>query len=72
MIDVDTITINNKEYIILKEIINNNNHYCYLSNINDNSDIMIKKIIIENNEEYFINLTQDEFYLALNLFIKSD
>ena len=44
LISVDTYTIKDKNYIVVKEMDYKNNHYLYLSNIDDDSDLMIRKL----------------------------
>lgn len=70
-IELNTIKINNIEYVELEKINNNNNTYVLLSNPNNPSDYMIKKLVIENNEEYLYGLqNEEEFNEILKLFTK--
>ena len=46
----------NIEYIIIKELIINNNKYTLFANINNPEDIFLRKTIKENNKEYYIGL----------------
>lgn len=46
----------NIEYIIIKELIINNNKYTLFANINNSEDICLRKTIKENNKEYYIGL----------------
>lgn len=70
-IEVNTIKINNIEYIELEKIEYNNNTYVLLSNPNNPNDYMIKKLIIKNNEEYLNGLqNEEEFNELLKLFTK--
>ena len=65
MVDVDTIEIDNKTWIIVKE----KNNYLYLSNINNPEDVCIKKSIMKDNQEYIAPLkNEEEFKKALDLF----
>ena len=65
MIEVDTITIDDNEYMILNEI----NDYVYLSNINDPKDFIIQKKVTKNDERLLIPLdNREEFNKALELF----
>lgn len=69
MYNVNVVTINDKEYFIIKQINHNNNSYCYLSNPNDHYDICVKKIISKNGEYYLQGLEdENEFNLAMSLF----
>lgn len=70
-IELNTIKINNIEYIELEKINHNNNTYVLLSNPNNPSDYMIKKLVIENSEEYLYGLQDEkEFNEILKLFTK--
>ena len=60
MKEVEVITLeNNKDYIVIDKIKDNDNEYIYLSNENDETDFCIRKHIgdnlcgLENNEEFF-------------------
>ncbi len=67
MRDLEVVEIDDKSYLILKEVIKDNKTYLYLSNINDEEDTLIRKL--ENND--VLPLENDkEFELACNLFIK--
>ena len=67
MKDLEVVEIDDKSYLILKEVIKDNKTYLYLSNINDEEDTLIRKL--ENND--VLPLENDkEFELACNLFIK--
>lgn len=69
MIEVNTITIDNKEYIIIGALENNNNKYLFLANENDEMDKCIRKIIVEDNKEYLTELDSDEeFEEIMDLF----
>ena len=67
MRELEVIEIDDKSYLILKEIIKDNKTYLYLSNINDEEDTLIRKMEDSN----ILPLENDkEFELACNLFIK--
>lgn len=59
--------INNIKYIVLNEIDYNNRHYVYLSNENDEEDIMIR---IVSNDLLLPLETEEEFVEVLKLLIK--
>ncbi len=66
---VDTIEIDNKEYIILDKLTNNNNTYYYLSNANDPKDFFIQKL--DNQKENLIPLdSKEEFNIAMEIYSK--
>ena len=59
MKEVEIMNIDNKDYIIMKEVIENETSYIFLSNVNNPDDVMIRKsndnklyIPLENEEEY--------------------
>lgn len=64
---LDVIEIDDKSYIILKEVTNKDNTYLYLSNVNDEEDTLIRKI---KENDIFPLENEKEFELACNLFIK--
>lgn len=67
--NVEVITIDNQDYMIIKELKKENINYIYLSNINDEKDILIKKII-DDNPDYLLSLdNNEEFQKALLLFL---
>lgn len=70
MKELDVVTINEQDYVVLKECTKNNKTYLYLSNINDDDDTLIRKVD-ENDKNTVIPLeSENEFELACNLFIK--
>jgi hypothetical protein len=68
--EVEIITIDNKDYAILKETETDSNTYFYLSNINDSNDIMIRKSSKEDNDLLIPLDNEKEFDLASSLLIK--
>lgn len=67
MRELEVIDIDDKSYLILKEVTKNDKTYLYLSNINDEEDTLIRKMEDSN----ILPLENDkEFELACNLFIK--
>lgn len=50
--------IGNDEYLVLNELDNNGEHYIYMSNKNDEKDILIRKVkdvylsVLDNEEEF--------------------
>ena len=69
MVEVDTITIDNIEYIIVDDIMINGIRYIYLAEDNDPTKFMIRKIKIAEGNELLVNLDSDEeFYDALKVF----
>ncbi|MBE6140917.1 MAG: hypothetical protein E7172_05245 [Firmicutes bacterium] len=69
MEEVQTISFDDKEYMITDEIIIDNIKYTYLTNIHNLKEFIIKKIKIINNEETITNLNnEEEFLKALDVF----
>ncbi len=67
--NVEVITIDNQDYMIIKELKKENINYIYLSNMNDEKDILIKKIT-DDNPNYLLSLdSSEEFQKALLLFL---
>ncbi|MBQ3297838.1 MAG: hypothetical protein IJG97_03435 [Bacilli bacterium] len=67
MKDLELVEINNNSYVVLKEVKHKDTSYLYLSNINDEEDIMIRK----TEGDMIIPLaSEEEFEIACNLLIK--
>lgn len=60
----EIVEVNNKQYIVLKEIDYNMNNYLYLSNLDNPKDILIRK------NELLPLESIDEYELACNLLLK--
>ena len=70
-IELETVTIDDKNYYVLKKIPHNENIYYYLSNTLDENDTLIRKQD-KDNESVVIPLDDDkEFELACNLILKN-
>lgn len=59
----EVVEVNNKAYIILKEIKHEQDNYLYLSNIEDPKDVLIRK------NELLPLESLDEYELACNLLL---
>ena len=68
MVDVDIYTINNKEYMLLKEIELNNIKYLYLVNTNNEEDYIFRKILKEDSD-YILPLDNEEEVKKVSLLI---
>lgn len=69
MIEVDTIELEGKEYIIVEEITINGVVYMHLANSSDPEDFCIRKVIVEDNEEIITGLdNREEFDKVLSIF----
>ena len=70
MQQVEIIDIENKKYMVLNEITDNDETYLYLTNIKNPKDFIIQKVD-KNDKDYLVNLDNDEeFKKALDLFSK--
>ena len=68
MQQVEIIDIENKKYMVLNELSDDNETYVYLSNIKNPKDFLIQKED-KNDKDCLINLdNEDEFIRAFNLF----
>lgn len=73
MIDVETIELEGKKYIIVSETKINDITYMHLANINNPEDFCIRKVIMENGEEMIVGLDdKKEFEMALNIFLEKN
>ena len=69
MEEVNTIIIDNEEYVIADEIIIDGQKYVYLSKEDAPLDYIIWKVITDNGEDFLIKLKSDEeFDKALQAF----
>lgn len=69
MIDNSVIEIDNKKYLVVDVIIDEDNKYVYFVNENDMSDLLIQKEIKEDDKTYLVNLeNEDEFNKVMHLF----
>jgi len=70
--EIEILSIDDKNYGIFKEIKRNDINYLYLVNINDEEDIVIRKSI-HNNPNTVIPLEdKNEYNKALLLFLNSE
>lgn len=72
MKDIEIITINNKDYGIMKEIPYKECIYLYLSCIANPKDTMIRKVLKSNEDDIIVLQDNDEFELACTLLLKED
>ena len=70
MADLDILTLeNNKDYIVIDTLVNEDNKYLFLVNKEDDNDIVIRKVIKKEDGEYVIKLdNEDEFEEVMYLF----
>ena len=70
MKDLEVITIDGDDYLILKEVKHENISYFYLSNVNNDEDTLIRKSD-KKDKDLLVPLESDmEFELACNLLLK--
>ena len=68
MKQVEIIDIENKKYMVLNEISDNDETYVFLANIKNPKEFIIQKVD-KNDNDYLINLDNDDEYdRALKLF----
>lgn len=68
--EIEIISIDDKNYGVIKEVNYKNISYLYLSNINDEEDSLIRKTNIENKNIVEPLKDEQEFELACNLLFK--
>ena len=69
MEEVEYITLNGIDYLIIESIKVNENTYEYLVNENEENDFFVRKLSIKADGNYFVNLdTDEEFDEAMKAF----
>lgn len=69
MVDNSAIKIDNKKYLVVDTIINDNYKFVYLVNEQDEDDFIIRKQIERDEKNYLVPLADvDEFQIGLSLF----
>lgn len=69
--ELEVITIDEKDYLVIKEVTYKDDVYLYLSNKEDDEDNLIRKVD-KNNKKIVIPLENDkEFELACSLLLKT-
>lgn len=69
--EVEIITLGDKEYYILNEVMRNGTTYIYLSNVVDKDDILIRKSSKEYDNLYVPLESEEEFELACLLLFRN-
>ena len=67
MMDIETLQLNGKEYLILREVNYNNYNYLYMVNKDDEDDIVIRK---EKDDNVYPLESDEEFDKACGLLFK--
>lgn len=70
MLDVNLMTIDGIDYVVVNELEEGNNKYIYLSNIDDPNDTIIRKRSLSDSDLYIPLDDEDEYYLANLLLFK--
>lgn len=65
--ELEVVVIENKEYYIIKEISHGDNIYLYLSNVENDDDMLIRKTTIENKDLIVPLQNKQEFDIACAL-----
>lgn len=69
MIDNSVFNLDNKNYLVVDTIKDNDIKYVYLSNEEDANDFLVQKEVKENEKTYLVNLdNEEEFVKAMHLF----
>lgn len=69
--ELEVITIDNKDYVVIEEVKHNNKTFLYLSNIINDEDTLIRKLD-ENDKNNVLPLQDEqEFEIACNLLFKN-
>ena len=70
MRDVEVMTVDEKDYIIMKEVVENGVSFVFLSGVDDPDDVMIRKSSPTDPYLYIPLESQEEYHLATLLFFK--
>lgn len=70
MLDVNLMTIDGIDYVVVNELEEGDNKYIYLSNIDDPNDTIIRKRSSLDADLYIPLEDEDEYYLANLLLFK--
>lgn len=69
--ECEILTIDGKDYAIIREIDNKNTTYLFLSNVEDSNDCIIQKLSEEDHDTVVPLDNENEFNLACGLFFKN-
>lgn len=70
MKELEVMTIDNKDYLIMKEVFEGDTSYVFLSNSEDPEDVMIRKSSDRDKNLYVPLENDEEYHLATLLFFK--
>ena len=69
--ELEVITIDDKDYVIIEEVEHNNKTYLYLSNVINDEDTLIRKVDEDDKETILPLQDEQEFEIACNLLFKN-
>lgn len=70
--ELEIIEIDKKEYYIIKEIAHGDNIYLYLSNVDDDDDMMIRKTTNQDKDLIVPLSSKEEFDIACALMFSKE
>lgn len=70
--ELEIVEIDKKEYYIIKEIAHGNNIYLYLSNVDDDDDMMIRKTTNQDKDLIVPLSSKEEFDIACALMFSKE
>jgi len=69
MIDNSILKVNDKTYLVVDTICDNENKYVYFLNENDSNDFFVRKEMKKEDKNYLVGLKNDEEFInAMKLF----
>jgi len=71
MVQVEIMRVNNKDYVIMKEVVENDISFVFLSNLEDPNDMMIRKSTPKDPNHYVPLDNEEEYQLASLLLFQS-
>ncbi len=72
MRDVEVMTVDQKDYIIMKEVMENGTSFVFLSGVDNPDDVMIRKSSPQDPYLYIPLESEEEVHLATLLFFKQN
>lgn len=68
---IPTIIFDEKEFYNMWQIRVNNNLYCFLIDVNDNSNCLVRRVETDGEKEYICGLdNEEEFNLVMQEFVQ--
>ncbi len=72
MRDVEVMTVDDKDYIVMKEVMENGTSFVFLSGVDNPDDVMIRKSSPHDPYLYIPLESEEEVHLATLLFFKQN